>query len=87
MGLQIEVVDDGRSNQRVDDSSGGQVAGPVLVGIARGEESHRVPLGANNKGNLRVVVTEPGSGLLDGLELLAVVEDDDQSCIQYSSRR
>lgn len=74
VGLQIKVVDDGRSNQRVDDGSGGQVAGPVLVGIAGGEESHRVPLGADNKGNLRVVVTEPSGGPLDGLELLAVGE-------------
>lgn len=70
VGLQIKVVNDGRGNQRVDDGSGGQVAGPVLVGIAGGEESHRVPLGTDNKGNLRVVVAEFGSGLLDGLELL-----------------
>jgi hypothetical protein len=61
-------------NTFLNNSTSGEITGPVGIGGVGSKKPHVVPLGADHKGKLGLVVgsTDSGSSLSELLELLAV---------------
>jgi hypothetical protein len=60
------------SNTLLDHSPRGEITSPIGIGGVGSKEPHIVPLGADDKGKLRLVVgsTDGSSGLSESLQLL-----------------